>query len=626
MLPRILARVALAALLAAAVDAFATRLGLPHRPATPRLFLELAAAWCLPAALAALGRRALGAMARAARPAPESDPWPTADRILALCIAPVVLHTVLDRHTSIGGDLSGLRSFAPWLNALAALLAAAALVLLAGAWLRRRQARTRGLLVVGLLACGALLPRTGIRPPERTTAADTSSPNLLLLVWDTARHGSFSFLGAERPTTPELEVFAQQALVFENARSVTHFTFTSHLSMLTGRYPTEHGARLLDTRHVPERGIETIAAELRRQGYRTGGFVGTGVLRASTGIADGFDVYSDQVDPALTESHLWALVHDLQSVLIRRGGPGWNDGRPHWIQDFQRPSAEVLAEAAAWIEEGGDQPWFCFVNLFDVHWPYTPSEPARARFAGDYSGVVDGFSNRASDFPDDYQLTPADDAHLAALYEAEFSDLDRRVGAFLETLALETSNTAVLITADHGEAFGEGGRYEHEDIIEPQVRVPMVLRLPGATPRHGRFDAPVSGIDVAVTLRSLAGLPPRPDQVLGLDLSSPDLPGDRVVFVEDRDHHDPERAQFAAYRGRFKLVWLDALRDERFELYDLESDPNGLVDVSAQHPEVFEDLRTLLLTTRSWLPLDAIETGDGTIDTDALRALGYLGD
>lgn len=626
---RNLIRAVVAAFLLSALDAFTTRLGLPHRPAGPALFLQGVLLWLVPT-LVGTGVLAIVARVRPARfllvRSSNDEPRPLRFAfIVIVSVAPVLMHSALNAFTSIGGDLSRLKTPLPWLTGLGLMIAGLAVALVAERVLARTSSTVRATLATLAVLCGCFLPFGGLPDPKRPILERADAPNLLLMVWDTARAGSFSFLGGERTTTPALAELAERSLVFDNARSVTHFTFTSHLSMLTGRYPTEHGARLLDTRHLPESGGETLAQELQRAGYRTGAFVGTGVLRATTGLDAGFDVYEDRVDPAATETHLWALVHDLQSVLIKKKGLGWNDGEPHWIQDFQRPADGPLGEARAWIENGDERPWFAFVNMFDVHWPYEPSDEARAKFATKYDGVVSGHASRANDFPDGHPMGPEDDEHLLSLYEAEFADLDLLVSEFLGSLDLDASNTAVLITSDHGEAFGEGGEYEHEDILEPQVTVPMMLRLPGAAPRSGRSSVPVSGIDVAPTLRALAGLPTRVER--GLDLAAKDLPNDRVVYVEDRDHHDPEKAQFAAYAGRFKLVWLDALHDDRFELYDLDLDPVGLVDRKDEHQDVFRELKARLTEERDWLPLDAVEGREGGgIDADALRALGYMGD
>lgn len=622
-------RAVAAAAVLAAIDAIATRTGLPHRPSDWGLFVGGWVLWLFPALASVFALAFVGRFAPFVRTREEDGTRgdPRLGWVLVLTAAPVLMHAALNAFTSIGGDLSGLKSPKPWLIGFGLIAGFAAVVLGLTVALVRAPSWVRAVSAALLVLAGCYLPLGGLEQPDRPALTQDDAPNLVFMVWDTARAGSFSFLGGDRGTTPELAGFVEDSLVFDNARSVTHFTFTSHLSMLTGRYPTEHGARLLDTRHLPESGGETLAQELQRAGYRTGAFVGTGVLRASTGLDAGFDVYSDQVDPAGTYTYLWALVHDLQAVLIPKRGLGWNDGEPHWIQDFQRAADEPLSEALAWIDNGDERPWFCFINMFDVHWPYTPSDAARDRFATDYDGVVTGYASRANDFPSGHVMTAEDDAHLLSLYEAEFADLDAKVGAFLDALDLDASNTAVLITSDHGEAFGEGDQYEHEDILEPQVTVPMIVRLPGAQPRAGREDLLVSGIDVAPTLRSLAGLGIREDQERwGVDLSSPDLPDDRVVYVEDRDHHDPEVAQFAAYAGRFKLMWRDALHDDSFSLYDLDADPVGLVDVSAEHPQVLKDLMERLTGDRSWLPLDKVEGREGGIDADALRALGYLGD
>src|SRR6185436_3905918 len=139
----------------------------------------------------------------------------------------------------------------------------------------------------------------------------------------------------------------------------------------------------------PER-ASSVAALLRANGYRTGGFVGTDVLAGRTGIRAGFEVYDDQVDPAACDTFAWRFVHALQS-LAARFAPGLRfNGRPHWIQDFQRPGGEVLARASAWIRRDDPRPWFCFVNLYDVHWPYLP-EGDGTRFVRSYEGPVDGY-------------------------------------------------------------------------------------------------------------------------------------------------------------------------------------------------------------------------------------------
>jgi arylsulfatase A-like enzyme len=213
--------------------------------------------------------------------------------------------------------------------------------------------------------------------------------------------------------------------VFEDSLSASTFTFTSHLSMLTGVHPVTHGAHLLDMRFDPAR-ARSIAEDLAAAGYRTGGFVGTDVLSGRTGIARGFEVWDDQVDPPVCDTLAWGFVHDLQALAAKSVAALRFDGRPHWIQDFQRPADEVLGRALAWIRRADPRPWFCFVNLYDVHWPYLP-EGEGGRLVRPYDGPVDGFLFRSDRWRSGYRMRAEDEAHVRDLYDGEVFDLDARV-------------------------------------------------------------------------------------------------------------------------------------------------------------------------------------------------------
>ena len=368
--------------------------------------------------------------------------------------------------------------------------------------------------VLGLSAAVGLQRPASTREPAPTHAATDGSierPNLLLLVWDTTRAKSLSTYGYDRATTPVPRDLAERATVFEEARSVSSFTYTSHLSMLTGVYPSHHGGRLTRMTYDPDR-TPSVARLLADAGYRTGAFVGTGVLRANTGMVEGFEVFDDRVDPAVCDTQAWKLVHDVQAVLAKVHPAFRGNGNPHWFETFQRPASQVLTNTREWIEADDPRPWFCMVNLYDVHWPYLPRGEGREKFVRPYDGPVDGYLFRS----DDYHLpagtrkgallSEVDDRHLTDLYDAEMYDLDREVAEFLQ--AVETSDpgreTALILTSDHGEAFGEDDAYGHHGVLEAQVRIPMLLVHPGGEP--GRAAGRVSGVDVATTLLSIAGV------------------------------------------------------------------------------------------------------------------------
>jgi arylsulfatase A-like enzyme len=616
------------ALFLAAVDTVLVRLELDHRPTSAALYVQAVLLWAafgllaLPPAWATA--RWLERRARA--PGPARD----ALVLLAWMALPVLLHARLDRYTNLGADVSQLLGVRPWLDAGLALLLALALLWLASRALRQRSRKLALGVAAASLLVGLFLPpsRTGSRDDPAPGAGER--PNLLLLVWDTTRAPSLALYGYDRLTTPHLADLAGTSHVFANARSASRYTFTSHLSLLTGTYPSHHMARLL--RQELKRSITPPVVEaLREAGYRTGGFVGTGVLRAQTKIRVGFEVWDDEVDPLVCDTHAWALVHDLQSIAARLGPPFSRNGRPHWIQDFTRPASTVLARARAWIENGDPRPWFCLVNLYDVHWPYLPPQEARERWVRPYAGPIDGFVFRSDRFVRGTRLGLADDRHLLDLYDGEMWQLDRDVHAFLERLDLE--RTAIVITSDHGEAFGEGGRYEHDDILEAQVRVPLLLRPPKglAGSMGGQVHAlPTSGVDVAPTLLALAGLPAQ-EHHTGISLHPPPAPDpERLVLVEDRDHMNPLDVRLALYRGEWKLVRRGLGKGQRYTLHRLTDDPQGLKDVSGDHPELLDELKLALDELRSrWRPddeADAASSAGGDQNQDALKALGYAGE
>ncbi len=611
----------------AAVESLLVRFELEHRPTDWRLFLQAALLWLVLGALACLPAWGSLRLWRRWRKTEDVEPSGSARILPAVVLAgwmagPVLVHATLDRYTGLDGNTAALASIRPWLEAAG--VVAVLLLVLFGLWKAGgRLASRAAVLALCLLSVGVglFLPW---RPASVGAAPGGQRPNLLLLVWDTLRADRTQPYGYERETTPHLARLAAESVVFEDVRSVSCFTFTSHLSMLTGVHPSTHGARLLSMRYDPRRAT-SIADTLRREGYRTGAFVGTDVLAGRTGIRHGFEVYDDQVDPLVCDTRAWQLVHDVQVVLARMFPVLRYNGRPHWIQDFQRPADEVLEGALAWIRDEDPRPWFCMVNLYDVHWPYVPGEDGRTRLVRPYAGPLDGYLFRSDAWEEGYAIQEEDAQHVSDLYDAEILDLDAAVDVFLGELDLGGGNTAVVMTSDHGEAFGEAGRWKHEDITEPQVQVPLIVRRAEPSPTGSRVSAPASGVDTAPTLLGLAGLP-LPAGCEGYDLLSGEVPADREILVEDRDRRDPRDVRIAWYRGSWKLVRKGLGEDVVFELFDLETDPVGEVDVSAEHPDVLEALSRELTEWREAADArDARDAEEVRGQADALRALGYGG-
>jgi arylsulfatase A-like enzyme len=608
--------------LLAAVDTVLVRRAQSHWSNEPRLFLQTLVLWACLAGLALLPAYAIRYLLRRSVPLLGSLFW---------CLAfPIASHRVLDSFTSFGGDTVGLRSPWPWLGVLGAGLVCLLTAFVFVRFLLSGQNARRGALLslLGVSSlCGFLLP---LQDEFLVEGDATGKPNLLLLVWDTVRAKSLTAFDEDAlRVSPYLTELASQGTTFESARSVSCFTFTSHLSMLTGVYPSEHGAWILNLNYDPTR-ADHVAALLQREGYRTGAFVGTDVLAGHTGMNYGFETYDDIVDPPVTYTSAWGLVHDLQSIAAAHIPLFEFNGRPHWIQDFQRPADDSLSAAKRWIRNGDKRPWFCMINMYDAHWPYLPSPDATAEFVGEYAGPVNGFSYRSTGLPKGYVMNAEDQRHLTELYGAEIFELDAKVGAFLEELAVAESNTAIVVTADHGEAFGEGGSFGHHDIFEPQVRVPLLIVPPPGGEAHAlgfgvRVDKMTSGIDIAPTLLGLAGVAV-PKGMRGIDLARTPLTDNRVLLLEDRDHKNAKDSHFGIYRDGFKYTRTGVGQHVQGFLFELAHDPNGEFDVSDDYPELTQELATLLDDLRAqWNGDEGLQVADDG-NLDGLGALGYLED
>ncbi|MEM6572567.1 MAG: sulfatase [Planctomycetota bacterium] len=306
--------------------------------------------------------------------------------------------------------------------------------------------------------------------PSITHARETERrPNVLLIVLDTLRADRLGCYGYDRPTSPYLDSFARESVLFEDVWSGAPWTLPSHASLLSSLHAIEHGVFDAGSRLAGE--VETLAEVLWKAGYETAAFTEGGYARAELGLAQGFErfrVHAPEVE-------------------------------------------ETFADAARWIGEQ-ERPFFAFVQTYKVHAPYDPEAEFRARFVREAEGASDeelrvpAAPRPASPEPVD----PALAARMSDLYDAEIAELDVALEQLLEGLRASgvLDETLVVITSDHGEEFGEHGQYGHgNSLYEEQLAVPLLVRGP-RTYRGGRRVArPVLALDVAPTIARAAGAP-----------------------------------------------------------------------------------------------------------------------
>lgn len=519
----------------------------------------------------------------------------------------------------------GQRQYLPYALQAAVLLA---LLLLAIAEARRPWRRLPAALAVTALAVLVLavtVPASGRSEltaprPAAAGAATAEKPNLLLIALDTLRADHLGIYGYPRPTSPWLDRYAAASTLFERAVSPSSYTLPPHATLFTGLYPRSHGAQVSDD---PAAGVTlsqlglqadhaavqplapeavTLAEIARTAGLETGAIcANSAYLSRHFGLDQGFDTYVDT--PAVRPEARPAGLSLAARLLPARGALA---RALAGNERYYLLAPEVNRLALDWLEARAERRFFLFLNYMDPHAPYLPVGAYRHLFrdggaAGDELGNLDaGFD--------------------ADAYDAEIRYLDDHLGRLftrLEELGL-LERTVVVLVADHGESFGEHGRRGHAvSVYEGEVRVPLLLRLPGQQ-RGERVEPPVPLVDVLPTLLEALRLPAPP----GLEGGSLLAGGSASPIVTHLGRYERDYEEYAYYRDPWKLI---VRGGESAELYDLRRDPGERVNLLSRHRAEAEglraDLERFLAATGPRFAAPAQTVDPETLER--LRALGY---
>lgn len=429
------------------------------------------------------------------------------------------------------------------------------------------------------LAAAALLAPAHAEEPQPPL-------NILLLTIDCLRPDHMSVYGYARSTTPQLEAFAREAWVFENAFATSAWTSPGIVSMLTGYYPPVHGQ---NGRHsVYDDELASPLRVLAERGYEVLGRSGRGPTYGGLGV----------------ETELGGV-------------------------DFEAFVRERAARADA-------RPFFAWLHSKEPHLPYRPSPRNAGRFLADPPSTpgIDAvrehhlvlrppIPNVRFTHPGEIRFAPGDAQAIRALYDETVRDADDHLGrafaALRETGLLE--RTIVIVSADHGEELLEHGWVGHAStgydgkLSDELVRIPLLVRLPrgflGAAPTAGRNAALVQGIDLMPTLFEWLGIPSETlvPAMQGKSLA-PLLDGRAArvrehVFLQTTrkgwttPKREMQRRVVAVRSLDRKLVWwpAEADRPARIEGFDLAADPGETLDLFAEEPELFRDLQA---ARRAW--------------------------
>jgi arylsulfatase A-like enzyme len=426
-----------------------------------------------------------------------------------------------------------------------------------------------------------------VADPLLTMPRNGSDPNLLLIVVDGLRADRLD----RADLTPRLRSLAASGLRFESARAAAPWTRPSISSLFTGTPPSRHGVQREMNSDVLPTDLPTLAATLRRAGYATGAFSANLHLHPAFGLDRGFG----------TRRSMLADANQLNELVLD------------------------------WIDSRTNSPFFSFVFFMDTHYPFThrPEHdrssaldaelPAWGRMTSQLARSRDGAPD-----PKPEQLE-----RLEALYDENVRYVDRRIGELLDELARRglLENTLVVVTADHGEAFGEHGDLFHGwNLYDELLRVPLVVAN-GPLEKSGVRKTPASLTDLAASILSL------------LEISAGDFPGRTDLF--ESDIAAPRSVPiYAETRFRkmdaasivedgYKLIW--HRQTDRLELFDLRSDPAETLDL---HAVQIARASKLKATLENWLKEQDRERRESAVamppahlsreEIEELRALGYL--
>lgn len=427
--------------------------------------------------------------------------------------------------------------------------------------------------------------------------------NVVIILVDTLRADHLSAYGYDRPTSPNLDVFAEQSLLFEQAHAQSPCTFPSVNSILTSRYPAYFRGQEEHPMGIPEH-IPSLAEILKSQGYTTMAVSASPIMRATPsfhnttgGFGRGFDLF--------LENCLW--------------GPG------KCVTFEGMNFAKVMK-----------QPFFMYLHYMDPHDPYNPAPQFRRKFGGRYLGdkqfIRKGNPNPIAKmiYSNGPEVDVQDDdiQRLIDLYDGEIAYFDKYfdvlIDSFREQGLLE--NSIIVVVADHGEAFLEHGNMKHcHTLFETDIRTPLIIHLPTEIPPR-RIPHLVQNLDVVPTILDYLGHDLEPFGFDGLSL--------RPIIEKDLPVNEASFASWATLRSvvdpSFKVI--QDLAEQSYVMYDLQADPDELDDLLGGDvaEQQKSDFRRLQQRLDAWL-----ESTDGQVRSgealrqsleiqERLKALGYL--
>jgi arylsulfatase A-like enzyme len=472
-------------------------------------------------------------------------------------------------------------------------------------------------------------------------------PNVVMIIMDTTRADHISCYGYHKKTTPQIDKLASASTIYKHAYSTSSWTLPSIASIFTGLYPGTHeanrsadGAFKLADRYL------TLAEILSGSGYNTAGYVTCHLLSNSIGLQQGFQtfetVYYDY-SFFLTQFSLGAFLNTflrMDDYLIFKG------------YENLGTASQVNRRAIPWLKNNAEAgPFFLMLHYFDPHNPYSAfySEDYKTKeyetIIKEYSGndpnyTVGEFALTGKSLLGQHKMPPNLQNYLVDNYDREIQFLDEKIGEIFETLKQAGSyeDTIIIITADHGESFGEHDMSLHGMFLyNDNLHVPLIIKYPEGdlkAPAPQVVNYPVSLTGIVPTVLSYLNLP-LPESLQGSPLDdaknqiliSQLFPGRGWKKASKKQQKKLEWFSYdmmSFIDGEYKLIKRFGSEDL---LFNLKHDPLETENIINKNKTDTQRLNSLLkehITALGLRQKDQKREALQLKTIEALRSLGYM--
>ena len=439
---------------------------------------------------------------------------------------------------------------------------------------------------------------------EQNNAFSCNDCNVILITLTNLRYDHLSGNGYIRSTTPALDAFSEESLVFDNAFAHSSWTLPEGISLFTSLYPYQHGVMNRYDGSVLAQNTPTLIDVLAEQGYLTAGFSGGFDYDAAFGLTSRFGEYQECIE-----------------------------GKEEGIWRYGKLSCSA-PKALEWMRNNQNKKFFVHVQGYDTHCPFNQGRDSR--YDKDYKGTVD-FDNCLWTFSKTEQriidgkpyypvyspttegkasvlLGKEDINHLIALYDESITKSDEVIGSFLDgikQLGIE-DKTIIIFTSEHGDALGKHGRFMRGGPLrgtfyDDVLHVPFFIKHPKL--KAARFNALVEHIDLMPTLLDFL-LIKKPQALEGKSLV-PVVAENKEVrqyvfagaeFNPENNLYFKESSRIEAIRSKdFKLIKETIISTDSpssvLELYDMNNDKEELYNIGESQTDI---LNELLLKLNDW--------------------------